>query len=140
MLCCTLVFQLITQAGASCKSCKDLSESFCREDLPSSRQTRFRQNRQHRTTCAARIILDKKLKDHSGALHSTFFFTLKAMNGKLTVLCDSFQPSYTNRNFCSEPTVLFMKVPTRVKRRKKYLKIISRVHDIIFYKFKWIMV
>ena len=36
------------------------------------------------TSNPARIILDKKLKDPSGALHS-IFFAIKAMNGKLTV-------------------------------------------------------
>ena len=36
----------------------------------------------------------------------------------LRFLGDIFQPSYTctNRNFCSKPMVLFIKVPTRVKR------------------------
>ena len=47
-----------------------------------------------RTQFEARISLDKRLKDQSGALHSSFdIYTIKALNGKLFVLGDFFSVS-----------------------------------------------
>ena len=81
MQCSTLVFQLLIQADVSCKLGTVLSESF----LSGGKQF------------AARISLNKKLKDQRGALYSPFslFYTIKAPNEKLTFLGDFFQPPYT---------------------------------------------
>ena len=75
--------------------------------------------------CAVCNSLDKKLKDQSRALHSHLyaFYTIKALNRKLTILSDFVQPSYAGQERPSEDLLfkvaahthllfLFMKFPT----------------------------
>ena len=92
------------------------------------------------TSNPARIILDKKLKDPSGALHSTFF---DMMNGRLTVFrrffsAFKYEPEFLFRADGSVYEGSYPCQTTNLLTLKKYLKIISRGRVIVF-KFKLIM-
>ena len=71
---------------------------FCRE-VNSLHVTHEKKIQTNRTQFAARIILDKKLKDQSGALHSLFFllfYTINLAPNEETLGFKRFyQPSYT---------------------------------------------